>query len=143
MLSTVHYDLGSNEELLLTGKSGMDGSGGGGHKARHQLVDAAKSLEENPHLNPDTYKNYLLTCFCPLELSSVNADGSNTVIWKNESPNSITYTRPLSLIRASECRDVIESEFSGLFEEIMSSKEQVSAFHCSRDSKQCIGHTPN
>ena len=35
LLSTVRYDLGKNEELLLTGKSGMDSLGA--HNALHQL----------------------------------------------------------------------------------------------------------
>lgn len=112
-----------NEELHLEAKSGIDGSGN--HRARHQMVDSSKSLEENPHLDPNIYKNYLLTCICPLTLSSRKEDGTMTLIWKNSSPNSISFTRPISLIRTCETRTVIEKEFSGLFEEIMNSKTQV------------------
>ena len=43
LLSTVKYDLGRDEDLLLTGKSRMDGLGGGGaHDARYQLGYAGK-----------------------------------------------------------------------------------------------------
>ena len=40
LLSTVKYDLGRDEDLLLTGKSQMDGLGA--HIARHQLGYAGK-----------------------------------------------------------------------------------------------------
>lgn len=82
-------------------------------------------MAENPHLDPDLYKNYLLTCFCPLELAFEREDGTDGVIWKNPHPNSLAYTRPLSLIRTHEERDVIEAEFSDLFSEIRLDTEQV------------------
>ena len=40
LLSTVKYDLGRDEDLLLTGKSQMDGLGA--HNTRHQLGYAGK-----------------------------------------------------------------------------------------------------
>ena len=98
----------------------MDGSGS--HRARHQRVDRAKSLEENPHLDPESYKNYLLTCFCPLTLTVVKDNGLEVEIWVNPSPNSMSYTRPLSLIRAAESREVIEKEFSDTLSEISKPK---------------------
>lgn len=104
-------------------KSGMDGSGS--HRARHQKVDISKSLEENPHLDPELYKNYLLTTLCPLKLSSTNQAGVKTLVWENKSPNSLTMARPLSLIRAAESREVIESEFNDLFAGITDKKSQV------------------
>ena len=120
LLQSTGYSIEVGERLTLVSKAGMDGSGS--HRARHQRVDKAKSLEENPHLDPDAYKNYLLTCLCPLELKSAKEDGTETVIWKNSSPNGMSYTRPLSLIRAAESREVIEDEFSGLLQEIDKTK---------------------
>ena len=114
------------ECLTLTGKTGLDGSGN--HRIRHNLINYTKSLEENPHLDPECEKNYLLMCFCPLQLSSIKG-GAKKIIWKNNVPNSISYTRPLSLIRTSENRDVIEKEFSELFQEIMKNNKQVNNIH--------------
>ena len=122
LLTVSGYTVKPNEKLTLAGKIGLDGSGN--HRVRHQLVDYSKSLEENPHLDPENHKNYLLMCFCPLQLSSMENDGTLQVIWKNNEPNSIAYTRPLTLIRTSENRDVIEKEFSELFSEIMTHKMQ-------------------
>ena len=90
-----------------------------------EFLVSLKSLIENPHLDPDKYKNYLLTCWCPLELKSRKDDGTESIIWVNDSPNSISYTRPLSLMRASKSRDVIEAEFSGLFKDMMETKDKV------------------
>ncbi|CAL4131834.1 unnamed protein product, partial [Meganyctiphanes norvegica] len=122
LLSVTEHVVTPSENITLTGKTGIDGSGG--HKARHQLVDYTKSLQENPHLDPESYKNYLLMCFCPLQLSTIKKDGTKAVIWENNMPNSISYTRPLSLIRASESRDVIEKEYGGIFSEIMTNTKQ-------------------
>jgi hypothetical protein len=114
--------LENGSTLLLRAKTGIDGSGS--HAARHQMVEVERSLAENPHLDPKLFKNYLLTCFCPLELSVVQPNGS-TVIWKNDHPNSLHHTRPISLIRAQEDREVIAAEFSPLFDEIQNSLKQV------------------
>ena len=109
------------EVLDLVSKTGLDGSGS--HSIRHQMVDTAKSLDENPHLDPSTYKNYLLACFTPLTLSSKK---TGKIIWSNNTPNGIFYTRPIALIRASESRELIESEFSELLSNIMKTKTRVS-----------------
>lgn len=116
------HNINQGEVLALTSKTGLDGSGS--HRARHQMVNIPKSLDENPHLDPEHYKNFLLTCFCPLTLSVIKGQ-SEKVIWENPSPNSIFYTRPISLIRASESREIIEKEFNNLFKEIMDTKTQV------------------
>ena len=126
LLDISGHTVEQGEVLSLTAKTGLDGSGS--HRARHQMVNISRSLEENPHLDPESYKNYLLTCVCPLTLSSIKDDGKVTVIWKNTSPNSIAYTRPLSLIRVSESREVIESEFADILTEIMDTKMQVKYY---------------
>ncbi|CAL4249225.1 unnamed protein product [Meganyctiphanes norvegica] len=76
------HNVKTGDILELDAKTGIDGSRS--HRARHQKVDSAKSLEENPHLNPEIHKNYLLTCFCPLLLYSVKG-GLKTEIWKKPS----------------------------------------------------------
>ena len=111
-------ELSQDVKLYLEAKTGIDGSGS--HKARHQLVDIDKSLDENPHLDPTIYKNFLLCCVCPLSLSLVSPGKSEKVlIWKNPVPNSINCNRPLCLIRTNETRPVIEKEFDLLFQSIM------------------------
>ncbi|CAL4224806.1 unnamed protein product, partial [Meganyctiphanes norvegica] len=79
ILKVTAHNVKTGDILELDAKTGIDGSGS--HRARHQKVDSAKSLEENPHLNPEIHKNYLLTCFCPLSLYSVKG-GLKTEIWK-------------------------------------------------------------
>ena len=116
-LKESNYDVDLEDKLQLKSKSGIDGSGN--HKARYQLVDIQKSREENPHLDPYEHKNFILTCFCPLQLSVAKPDGTTHIILCNKSPNSISFTRPISLIRASESRQVIETEFSRLFSTMM------------------------
>lgn len=101
--------------LELTAKTGIDGSGC--HKARHQVINTDLSLDENPHLDPSVYSNYLLCCVAPLFLH-LKTDSERLLLWKNPMPNSISYTRPLSLVRAAESRDVIEKEFESLFSSI-------------------------
>ena len=113
-----------NDSLYLEAKTGIDGSGC--HRARHQLVDLDKSADENPHLNPNAYKNFLLCCVCPLSFTLVKPGKSEKVIlWKNPAPNSINFTRPLCLIRTTETRDVIQQEFDSLFKSIMHQSEQT------------------
>ena len=111
-------------KLVLSAKTDIDGSGS--HAARHQMVDQVRSRAENPHLDPEIFKNYLLTCFCPLTLSKVYKDGARVVLWENKQPNSLQFTRPISLIRAQEEREVIAEEFSPLFNEIRANVGQVS-----------------
>ena len=124
MLDANGHEVERREVLTLVSKTGIDGSGS--HRIRHQMADNSKSLEENPHLDPNIYKNYLLTCFTPLTHSYKKVGKPDTVIWNNNNPNSISYTRPISLIRTIESREVIESEFSGLFSKLMNTKTQVN-----------------
>lgn len=114
-------ELDSNTILHLEAKTGIDGSGS--HRARHQLVNIEKSLDENPHLDPTLYKNFLLCCVCPLSLPLVNPS-DKVLIWKIPCPNSISYTRPLCLVRTNETRYVIEREFDSLFKNIMDTHSQ-------------------
>ena len=127
MLKIKGYTVKAGEILELEAKTGIDGSGS--HKIRHQLVDSSKSLEENPYLDPEVFKNYILACCSPLALYSLKG-GVKTEIWKNPTPNSIAYTRPLSLVRAEESREVLENEFAGLFDNIMNIKSQVMFVLC-------------
>ena len=123
MLEVTGYEPAAGETFKLHAKAGMDGSGA--HRARHQRINSEKSLEENPHLDPEAYKNYLLTCFCPLSLKTMNSNGVEVEIWVNSSPNSMSYTRPISLIRAAESRDVIEKEFSTKLQEMSKPKARL------------------
>ena len=69
--------------LELVAKTGIDGSGC--HKVRHQIVNTELSLDENPHLDPSVYTNYLLCCVSPLSLNVVSEDG-RVLLWKNPQP---------------------------------------------------------
>ena len=110
-------EVGPSDILLLEAKTGIDGSGS--HRARHQLVNIEKSLDEKPHLDPTAYKKIILSCVCPLSLRVKKPEQDDTVLlWKNPVPNAISYNRPLCLVRASETREVIESEFDSLFQTI-------------------------
>ena len=53
-------------------------------------------------------------------------DGARVVLWENKQPNSLQFTRPISLIRAQEEREVIAEEFSSLFNEIRANVGQIS-----------------
>ena len=88
LLETTDYEITDAESLKLLAKAGMDGSGS--HRAQHQRVNREKSLEENPHIDPEFYKNNM-------SLKGVKDDGIEVEIWANKSPNSMAYTRPLSL----------------------------------------------
>ena len=101
--------------LELTAKTGIDGSGC--HKVRHQVVNSDLSFDENPHLDPSISSNYILCCVAPLFLH-MKTNSDKVLLWKNPLPNSISYTRPLSLVRAAESREVIENEFESLFSSI-------------------------
>ena len=105
-------NIGDNTTLELVAKTGIDGSGS--HKVRHQIVNTDLSLDENPHLDPSVYTNYLLCCISPLSLNAVSEDG-RALLWKNPQPNSTFYARPLTLVRAAESRTIIEHEFESLF----------------------------
>ena len=91
------------DSYTVTGKFGLDTSGG--HKIRQQLVNAETVLEETPHLDPTRVSSFLLACYCPLELRSVDK-----CIWKNPVPNSTAFARPVSLARANEERGVLLEE---------------------------------
>ena len=105
-------EIKDGDVLELVAKTGIDGSGC--HKVRHQFVNSVLSFDENPHLDPTVYTNYLLCFMAPLFLFHHTPDREK-VLWKNPSPNSIFYARPLSLVRAKESRDVIEKEYDFLF----------------------------
>ena len=104
-------EIKDGDVLELVAKTGIDGSGC--HKVRHQFVNSVLSFDENPHLDPTVYTNYLLCSMAPLFL--FHHDSEKVLLWKNPSPNSIFYARPLSLVRAKESRDVIEKEYDFLF----------------------------
>lgn len=108
----IEMNFKDGDSLELHAKTGIDGSGC--HNVRHQCVNSELSLDENPHLDPSIYTNYLLCCMAPLSLSYLS-DGEKVLLWKNPSPNAISYTRPISLIRAEESRVVVEKEFASLF----------------------------
>ena len=96
------------QKYELTGKFGADASGS--HKIRQQVVSTDAS-EETPHLDPNKCSSFLLSCYCPLELSC-----NGTIIWSNPLPNSTSYARPVSLIRSNEQRNVLRIELEQSFE---------------------------
>ncbi|CAL4216742.1 unnamed protein product, partial [Meganyctiphanes norvegica] len=55
LLKISNYVVNPGECLTLTGKTGLDGSGN--HRIRHNLINYTKSLEENPHLDPECEQN--------------------------------------------------------------------------------------
>ena len=55
----------------------------------------------------------------------MNKEGGILQLWKNPSPNAISCTRSLSLIRAVESPDIIEKDFNQLFN-CINSNEQFS-----------------
>ena len=65
--------------LQLDAKTGIDGSGS--HIVRHQIVNLEKYLDENPHLDPNCYKNYLLCCMTPLALNCFDNSGECIPLW--------------------------------------------------------------
>ena len=85
----------------------------GSHKVRHQLINKNNAVIETPHLVKEKYNTFLLTCYCPLELSA-----NGTILWSNPVPNSTAYTRPVSLARAVEDRDIISTELEMHFDVI-------------------------
>ena len=107
-------NVGDNATLELVAKTGIDGSGC--HKVRHQIVNIELSLDENPHLDPSVYSNYLV-CVSPFSLNVVSEEG-RVLLWKNPQPNSTFYARPLTLVRAAESRVIIEHEFETMFKYI-------------------------
>ena len=60
--------------IELTAKTGLDGSGC--HRARHQRVNYELSMDENPHIDPKMYTNYLLCSMSPLALNLKSNDGN-------------------------------------------------------------------
>ena len=103
--------LSKESDYKLTGKFGLDGSGA--HKVRHQLIDTNAATNETPHLNQEKLNSFVLTCYCPLQLSC-----NETILWTNPVPNSTAYTRPVSLMRAMEDREVISVELDSHFDVI-------------------------
>ena len=120
----------SNNQYTMVGKFGIDGSGS--HKIRHQLVDADQVLAETPHLNPLKSSSFLLACYCPLEI----LDDSD-VVWSNPIPNSTAYTRPVSLTRAPENRDILTAKFNDTFKIIREDYEDMVAVGESVVSLKC------
>ena len=116
MIISEKVEIDDVETLELVAKTGIDGSGC--HKVRHQIINTELSIDENPHLDPTIYSNYLLCCMSPLSLLKCRPDGEKIKIWENPSPNSIFYALPISLVRAKESRPVIEKEFDFLFSQI-------------------------
>lgn len=120
LVQSEKMEIKDGDVLELVAKTGIDGSGC--HKVRHQFVNSVLSFDENPHLDPTVYTNYLLCSMAPLFL--FHHDSEKVLLWKNPSPNSIFYARPLSLVRAKESRDVIEKEYDFLFAQIKKAETQ-------------------
>ena len=95
-------------QYFIIGKYGVDGSGS--PKIRHQLVDNEIALLETGHLDPSKTSNFLLSCYCPLEVQH-----SNISIWQNPVPNSTAFARPVSLTRAPEDRNTLTHELGSSF----------------------------
>ena len=100
------------KKFVIIGKFGCDGSGS--HKVRHQRIYIEDALEETPNLNPQNVSNFLLSCYCPLEIKEIGE--SEVQVWKNPQPNSIAFARPVSLTRAEESREILQSELMLPFE---------------------------
>ena len=99
-------DIPNHANLVFMVKAGLDGSGS--HKKRHQL--------SGDHLD-DTIsgssENFLRVFMTPMSIVC-NVDDASVVLWKNPLPNSIFYTRPIQLFKATETRSVIEQIFPNL-----------------------------
>ena len=89
ILSTIN--LPASEEFPLTFRiaDGLDGSG-------------CHNIYNQQHTNTNT-KNFILFCFKPISIHTE----SNTVVWRNNSPNSPFSQRPIFLCAAKECKDNI------------------------------------
>ena len=79
--------------LKMTYKDGADGAGS---QAKMRSVDM---YHEGDHI----YQHAVV----PLRLEGVMRNGDQTVIWKNETPNSAFSCRPQALIRGKEDRELI------------------------------------
>ena len=103
----------SGGELFLTAKFGLDGSGA--HPHRHQR-EAASSAQMHPLFDTECSSTFIGTYFAPLHIS-LDKEGTS-MVWKNRNPGSIFYTRAISLLRAKEEREIIESEVSDVLKDI-------------------------
>lgn len=96
-LNPVREDL---KEIRVVGKFGLDGSGS--HPTRNQL----NSVNEK---DEDVKGNcYISSFWCPLSISDMNGNS----VWQNPSPNSITYSRPVVLVKTKESRENVEKHFT-------------------------------
>ena len=91
------------KNVKLIGKFGLDGSGA--HKVRHQIINSNSANIETPYIDQTKSKSFLLMCYCPITLS---CDAG--ILWTNPVPNSTAFTRPVSLVRTNEDREVISVE---------------------------------
>ena len=114
-------ELDDGDVIKVYSKFGVDGSGN--HRIRHQNIDRERSILELPHVDPDDASTYLLSTYCPLRVVKCRNE-REIPLWENEHPNSIFLTRPVSLLRAKEGRNVIETEFSEILKEMRRYKLQ-------------------
>eukprot|EP00112_Aurelia_sp_Birch-Aquarium-sp1_P004598 Seg1522.2 transcript_id=Seg1522.2/GoldUCD/mRNA.D3Y31 product="Major antigen" protein_id=Seg1522.2/GoldUCD/D3Y31 len=109
-------DLLKGDNLLqFDVKAGLDGSGS--HKKRQQLSgnrDDDSSMSSSDH--------FLGIFMTPMKIFFEAEDGCHTV-WENPTPNSIFYTRPISLVKAKESRQLIAAIFPKLQSDIDSLME--------------------
>ena len=94
--------------LKFSVKAGLDGSGS--HHKRHQL-----SGDDVEDTHSGSSVNFLGVFMTPIAVTVVSGDDLTTV-WENPSPNSIFYTRPITLLQAKESRSIVEKIFPGIQE---------------------------
>ena len=87
-------------------KAGLDGSRS--HKKHHQL--SGDHLDDTMSGSSENFLGVFMT---PMSIVC-NVDDASVVLWKNPSPNSIFYTRPIQLFKAKETRSFIERIFPNL-----------------------------
>jgi hypothetical protein len=99
-----------NHSIHVEGKFGLDGSGN--HNYRHQFSDPQDADLKGT--------NYICSFWCPLEIK----DSKNQVIWTNPTPNSITFARPVILVKAKETRESVKEYFKATLSQLPKNETQ-------------------
>ncbi|XP_047125292.1 uncharacterized protein LOC124807453 isoform X1 [Hydra vulgaris] len=96
--------------VTLIYKAGFDGSSG--HSIYQQTCNDNECTR-----NLKSEESLFITCFVPLELSSIVND-KKIILWRNSKPSSTLYCRPLRFKFVEETADLLHSEELTLKNEI-------------------------
>eukprot|EP00112_Aurelia_sp_Birch-Aquarium-sp1_P020181 Seg5140.1 transcript_id=Seg5140.1/GoldUCD/mRNA.D3Y31 product="hypothetical protein" protein_id=Seg5140.1/GoldUCD/D3Y31 len=99
-------ELPSDASVEFTLKAGLDGSGS--HKKRQQL-----SGDPDDDSLQGSSDNFLGVFMTPMKISASSAHLS-VALWENPHPNSISFTRPIMLMKSKESRELVEAIFPAL-----------------------------